>query len=155
MNSNQLFAILFFVATVFLSEGGVSTSSFQDGRTVGKDNWELTASLNGTQSPNLTKDDDADDIIEEVFFPSLEVFTSYGVAEKVDVGVKLTSTTVFIVFGKFQVLGDRTSKFALALGADIGTFALFPTFFNASGNVFLSAHPSENFTIYLNPRVMY
>jgi hypothetical protein len=56
---------------------------------------------------------------------------------------------------KVQVIGDRSSPFALSLGAEIATFGLVSGLWNVQLPVYTSYHPTDDIAIYLNPRYIY
>ncbi len=127
---------------------------------MGEGNAEIGVSLNMSQSPDFDKlgdeiEDSTDVNIPSFFFPSFEFSGRYGVAEKVDIGVRLNTNLNFGISGKFQVVGDQESSFAMALGAEVGTFGLISGLWNVQIPVFLSVHPSERFSWYFSPRYIY
>ncbi|MBL7775891.1 MAG: hypothetical protein JNK89_07790 [Saprospiraceae bacterium] len=135
-----------------------SLTGFQDGRTVGQNNGEFSASLNVASSPDFNDwEDQADSIadIPNLFFANIEFAGRYGVAEKVDLTLRLNTTLNLGVGAKFQVVGDRESPVALALGAELGTFGLVSGLWNVQVPVYFSLHPQENFAWYLSPRYIY
>jgi hypothetical protein len=158
MKKQPLFLMLALAGFALLFSNCASLTGFQDGRTVGANNGELTASLNFSQSPDFDDWDDQNDsvdVIPSLFFPSFEFGGRYGVAEKVDITLRM-NTNLNLGFGaKFQVVGDRESQFALALGAEVGTFGLVSGLWNVQVPVYLSVHPKENLAWYLTPRFIY
>ncbi|NUN99636.1 MAG: hypothetical protein HUU01_03360 [Saprospiraceae bacterium] len=157
---NQLLIFALLLAGMAAFTGCASLTGFQDGRTLGKDSGELGVSLNFSQSPDFNDwEDEVDDSVNvdipELFFPSFEFSGRYGVADKVDIGVRLNTNLNLGVSGKFQVVGDRESSFAMSLGAEVGTFGLVSGLWNVQIPVFLSVHPSERFAWYLTPRYIY
>lgn len=79
---------------------------------------EVGVSLNVSQSPDFFYDD-GEDVLEDNFaFPNLELTGRYGVSDKFDVGVKLNTNLNLSITTKYQFLGDRQSKAAMAIGAD-------------------------------------
>ncbi len=157
---NQLLFIALMLAGMAAFTGCASLTGFQDGRTLGQDGGELGVSLNFSQSPDFNDwEDVAEDSVNvdipELFFPSFEFSGRYGVADKVDIGVRLNTNLNLGVSGKFQVVGDSESQFAMSLGAEVGTFGLVSGLWNVQIPVFLSVHPSERFAWYLTPRYIY
>jgi hypothetical protein len=140
--------------SLFLSNCA-SLTGFQDGRTIGQGNGEISASLNVSQTPDFTKWKDQFDTITKIpryFVPNIEVGGRYGIAEKFDITLKLSTTLNVGIGGKFQVIGDRQSKAALSVGAEIGTFGLISGLWNVQVPVYFSLHPSETFSWYVTPR---
>jgi hypothetical protein len=135
-----------------------SLTGFQDGRSVGKNNGELSASINFSQSPDFNDWEDQLDSVDNIpnfFFPSFEFGGRYGVAERVDVTLRMNTNLNLGVGAKVQVLGDRESAVALALGAELGTFGLISGLWNVQVPVYFSIHPTENLAWYLNPRYIW
>jgi len=157
---NQLLFIALLLAGMAAFTGCASLTGFQDGRTLGKDNGEIGGSINFTRSPDfdILDDEDSDSLdvtLPSATFPFLEFSGRFGVADKVDVGVRLNTNLNLGVNAKFQVVGDQESPFAMALGAEIATFGLLSGFWNVQIPVFLSVHPSERMSVYLTPRYTY
>ncbi|TNE61382.1 MAG: hypothetical protein EP344_06080 [Bacteroidetes bacterium] len=158
MKNQFLLSALGLFGLVFLLSNCASLTGFQDGRTVGKGNGELSASLNVAQSPDFEDWDDqsSDDNIPTFFISTVELGGRLGVAEKIDLSLRLSTTMNLGVGAKFQVVGDRESQLALALGAEIGTFGLLNAgLWNFQVPLYLSVHPKENFAWYLTPRYIY
>lgn len=138
-----------------------SLTGFQDGRTVGKNNGEFSASLNVSQSPDFKdlednyNNDSVNIDIPNFFFPNFEFGGRFGVGQKVDIGLRLNTNLNLGVSVKAQVVGDRESDFALALGAEVGTFGLISGLWNVQIPVYLSVHPTPKFAYYLSPRYIY
>jgi len=125
-----------------------SFTGYQTGRTLGKGNSEITTALNGV----LIKDEGGEDFLNVKVVPLAEVQYQIGVAEKIDIGAKLTTGTSFTADVKWQFLGNKTSKFAASTGLAIGGTGVNPFAGQAQIPLYLSLHPTENFAIYLTPR---
>lgn len=149
-----LFLLLFGANLTLVLPSCASLTGFQDGRTVGKDNGEFYGSLNFSTSPNFNdwEDDTSTINVPTLTFPSLEFGGRYGVAEKVDLTLRLNTNLNVGVGTKFQIVGDRQSPFAMALGAEVGSFGLVLGLLNIQVPLYLSVHPSESFGWYLTPR---
>jgi len=135
-----------------------SLTGFQDGRTVGGNNGEFSVSLNGSQSPDFNDwEDEVDstDIIPRIFFGTIEFGGRYGISEKVDLTLRLNTNLNLGLGAKFQLVGDRESPVALALGAEIASFGLVTGLWNVQVPVYFSVHPQESFAWYLSPRYIY
>ena len=125
-------------------------SSFQTAKTVGKNNAEIGFAASGAGFTELI--DDADGTTPVL--PVIELWGRYGVGERVDVGMKVSTGLSGVFDGKFQIVGDRYSKFALALGGGLGFQGgtLDNLLLQAHIPLHMSVHPSEKFAIYLTPR---
>ena len=136
-----------------------SLTGFQDGKTVGEGNGDLAISLNFSQTPDFDELEEVEDSLSgdlpNLFFPNFEFGGRYGIAEKVDLTMRLNTNLNLGIGAKVQVLGDRESSTALALGAEVGTFGLISGLWNVQVPVYFSVHPSEKFTWYLSPRYIY
>lgn len=157
MNKLVLNALLLLGTAIFLTNCA-SLTGFQDGRTVGKNNGELSASINFSQSPNFNDWEDQDSFATDIpnfFFPNFEFGGRYGIAEKVDITLRMNTNLNLGLGAKVQVLGDQESVAALALGAEVGTFGLISGLWNVQVPVYFSVHPKENFAWYLTPRYIY
>jgi len=157
---NQLLFIALLLTGMAAFTGCASLTGFQDGRAVGQDNGEVGVSLNYSRSPDLDKlKDEAEDSTNVEIpidgFPFIEVSGRYGVTDKLDIGVRLNSNLNLGVSGKYQLVGDQESPFAMALGAEIATFGLIAGLWNVQVPVYFSVHPSERLAIYLTPRYTY
>ncbi len=149
-----LFLLLFGTIIALVLPSCASLTGFQDGHTVGKDNGEFYGSFNLSTSPNFNDWEDDTTVVNvpTLTFPSLEFGGRYGVAEKVDVTLRLNTNLNVGIGAKFQVVGDRESSFAMALGAEVGSFGLVLGLLNVQIPVYMSVHPSESFSWYITPR---
>jgi hypothetical protein len=145
-----------FIAMVVFSSCA-SLTGFQDGRTLGEDNGEGAISLNFTQGPAFSDFNDSleTENIERLAFPNIELGGRYGIIDKLDLTVKVNTNLNFALGAKYQILGDRQSKFALAAGAEAGTFGLFLGIWNLHLPVYASFHPSDRIAFYASPRYVY
>jgi hypothetical protein len=154
MMKKCLLLLLIGSAALFLLSNCASITGFQDGRTVGEGNGDFYGSFNLSTSPNF--DDWSNDSITvdvpTLTFPSLEFGGRYGVAEKVDLTLRLNTNLNLGIGTKFQLIGDRSSPFALALGAEVGSFGIVLGLLNVQIPLYMSVHPSENFGWYFTPR---
>lgn len=158
MKKHTLLLCFGLAGLLFAFSNCASLTGFQDGRTVGQNNGEFSASLNFAQSPDFNDwEDQADTIadIPNIFFGNIELGGRYGLAEKVDLTFRFNTTLNVGIGAKFQVVGDRESPVALALGAEIGSFGLVSGLWNVQVPVYFSLHPQENFAWYLSPRYIH
>lgn len=147
-----LLAALFFSGILFLSSCA-SVSGFNTGRVVEEKGGEISLGLNFTRTPDFTVD--SSELIPNVFLPVLELGGRYGIADKIDIGLRVNSALNFLIDGKFQLVGDQESEFALAVGAGFGGFGIVTgggALLNFQIPVYTSYHPKENIHIYLSPR---
>jgi hypothetical protein len=158
----QIFFALFTAFIALLLTNCASLSGLQDGRTAGQGNGELGISLNLATSPDFNTIEDEGGLdtvvnveIPSLFVPALEFGGRMGVGEKIDIGLRLNTSLNLGFNVKAQVLGDRESKTALSLGAEVGTFGLVLGLWNVQVPVYFSVHPKENFTWYVTPRYIY
>ncbi len=151
----KFYSLIAFAALILSLNSCVSLTGFEEGRSLGEGNSEFGVSLNYTSVPDLLDDDD-DDIdtdIDNIGFPNIEMNYKYGITEKLDIGGKISTNLSATAYGKYQIVGDRTSQFALAPGFEVGTFA--GVGYTVSVPVYASIHPTESVSININPRFMY
>lgn len=154
MKKNAFVGLLAFVAVAFLLSGCAQFSGFQTARTVDKGGGEISLAAGGL---GTQIDFDIDSTIGGDFtavVPFLEVGGRWGLGEKVDMGLRLSTTLNMMLDARYQFVGDKTSLFAMAIGGGIGyqggigAFNLFQT----QVPLYLSVHPADNVGIYLTPR---
>jgi hypothetical protein len=130
----------------------VSLAGFEEGRSVGEEATSITGSISTTQSPDFSEEDI--DFTGIPFFVLGELSVKHGFTDKFDVGMRINSFFNVGVNAKYQVVGDKQSKFAMSLGTEFNSFA-FTRIFNAHLPVFMSYYPKDNITINLAPRFVY
>ena len=83
-----------------------------------------------------------------------EAYGRYGVGENFDIGLKLSTGLTGVFDFKYQIVGDKLSPFAMAIGPGIGFqgaiagTALVQLHFP----IHMSYHPSDKLAIYASPR---
>jgi hypothetical protein len=155
MKKQLLLPFFALVALSLLLSNCASLTGLQDGRTVGKGNGEMSVSINASQTPDFNKWKDQIDTITKIpryFFPNFEFGGRYGVADNIDITLRLNTNLNVGLGAKFQVIGDRESAVALSLGAEVGSFGLVTGLWNVQVPVFFSVHPTPKFAWYLTPR---
>lgn len=158
MKSYPFFSVISLCALMMTLSSCVSLSGFQDGRSIGKDNADLSFSLNVTQSPDFDADDDLDEVIHALAFTNVEIGGRFGVTETTDVSMRMNSSLAWSIGTKVQVGGDQNSKQAFSLGVEAGAFGFGfgdIILWNLQIPFYFSLHPTERMTWYLNPRVIY
>jgi hypothetical protein len=149
---NYLFFAAAALAVSFLFTNCASLTGFQTGRTVGQENGELLISINASQTPEFDFDGNDTTDVDNFYFPNLEVSGRYGIIEKLDIGLRVNTNFNLAFDAKYQVIGDRYSPVAVAVGGGVGTFGLFAALWNVQIPVYFSIHPSEMVDIYITPR---
>lgn len=131
-----------------------SLTGFEEGKVLGEGNKEAIVSGNYTTVPDLLSDDfDTLAINDNIGFPNIEFSYKYGITDKLDVGGRISTTLTTSAYAKYQLVGDNSSKFALAGGLEIGTFAGIA--YTVGIPVYASIYPTESITININPRFLY
>jgi hypothetical protein len=147
---------VFIIFITPLLSGCLSLNTLQSGKSLGKDNLEISAAGTlGKYSQNSLLDEEGD-------FDSAPVFGlrgRIGVSNKIDLGFHFDQTSLIGTNFKYQFIGDSGSTFASSLGLDAGFnfgSALFGNFTHyVSIPLYTSYHPSDNIAIYLTPRYLY
>ena len=126
-------------------------STFQTARTTPKDEGEIGLSLGvaGISGGFGTN--------ESFALPSLEFWGRYGLGQKTDLGIKISTGMSGVIDIKQQLVGDQVSKFALAVGPGLGLqgVVLDKVIFQAHLPLHMSYHPGERTAWYLTPRYVY
>lgn len=128
-----------------------SFSNFQTARTLGKGNTEFGGNLSYLGGGGAI-----------IGLPLIEIGGKYGVAENVDLGLRLGNIGNIMIDSKFQFYGTKESSFAAATGLSVGgSFIGFSLddnegigFFQYEIPLHLSTHPSDKFAVYFTPRYM-
>lgn len=89
----------------------ISLVNYQTGKTLGKGNSEIALSLEVFPLED-------EDLSSVAFAPGVSYYR--GISDKIDVGVRYEGGLAGSVGAKFQLLGNRESKFALAIDPRIG-----------------------------------
>jgi len=150
---NFLFAVF---ACLFLLSSCASLTGFEEGRSLGADNSELTISGNFTRVPDLFDDEDSgglDSLDTSISFPNLEFTFKRGITDKLDVGLRASTNLNASTFAKYQVVGDKSSKFALSPGFEAGT--ILGLAYNVGVPIYATYYPNEAVAINITPRYMY
>lgn len=146
---------LLFILSITLFSSCAQLSSFQTGKTLGKGNNMITVGAIGygiKGEPGSVIEGD------QAIFPHVEIMGQFGIAERLDLGVKLSSSANLQAYGKYQIAGNMKSKFAASLGGgftyqfagDDGT-----NIFRTHLPIYLSYHPGEKQAVYATPRFVY
>ncbi|HMR87260.1 MAG TPA: hypothetical protein PKD51_03865 [Saprospiraceae bacterium] len=154
---------LFLPLLLLTFSGCLSFISYEDGKTIGKSKIEATSSLNIHQAPSIyfyenAKKMEAMSIFE---YPNIATSIKYGIGNKTDLYGKFSTNLGLSVGFKHNLLGDRSSRFAIATGAEIGILIkpwLSQDAFsipNIQIPIYTSYHTSDKFAAYLTPRYVY
>lgn len=143
------------VVFIFFMSSCASLTGFEEGRTVGKDNSELTISGNFTRVPDLFDDEvlDSTNFNNSISFANLEAAFKYGITDKFDIGIRASTNFNLSTYMKYQVVGDKSSSFALSPGFEVGT--ILGAAFNVGIPIYASYYPTDNVAINVTPRYMY
>lgn len=150
---NFIFAAL---VGILLLSSCASLTGFEEGRSLGEENSELTISGNFTRVPDLFDDEDSgglDTLSTSVSFPNIEVTFKRGITEKLDVGLRASTNLNASTFAKYQVVGDKSSKFALSPGFEAGT--VLGLAYNVGVPIYATYYPTEAVAVNITPRYMY
>lgn len=155
MNQKTLFVYSVLALVVFLFSNCASLTSFESGRTSGKNGGIFTASLNASKTPDFFFENIDSTNIPSFFFPNLEGSLKYGVLEKLDIGIKANTNLNLMIDAKYQIIGDQSSPAAVSLGLGVGSFGFPSPLWNVQIPVYFSLHPTEKMAIYATPRYTY
>lgn len=130
-------------------------SSFQDGRTLGKQNLEITPSVSASKFKNHTIQEGENE--EYDFAPLLTLRARYGVKENFDLGLYIDQSLNIGLSTKYQFIGKgKEAKFNSSIGLDLGAnpyaFAYNSPMFYYSVPLYFSFNPDEKKAFYFIPR---
>lgn len=149
-----LFKSLGFCLLAIFISSCASLTGFEEGKTLGEGNKEAIISGNLTAVPDILDDEfDTIGVSDNITFPNIEFSYKYGITDKLDVGGRISTTLTTSAYAKYQLVGDKSSKFALAGGVEIGTFAGLA--YTVGIPVYASIYPTDAITININPRFLF
>ncbi len=123
----------------FLLFSCVGNKSLQTGRTLGHGKKELGGGVSSFEyQSNSNENGDTSPI------PAMHISYKYGVSENVDLYASL-GTYMSGLGIKYQILGDKNSKFAASLGMDLESGLLYR---RINLPTHLSFHPSDKLGLY-------
>ncbi len=140
------------ILSLILLGSCASLTGLEEGRTLGESNSEVGLSGNLITSPDVFESD-PDLEGDPYYVPMVEVVYKYGVLENLDLGARVNTTLNLGAFVKYQLVGDKTSNFALSTGLELSTFAGLAYAIHIP--IYTSFHPSDMFSVYFNPKYVY
>ncbi len=156
MKNHLLLLLLAAGACIFLMSSCASLTGFEEGRTLGEGNSELTISGNFTRVPDIFDDEDSgglDTLDNSISFPNLEFTYKRGITDKLDIGGRVSTNLNASSFVKYQLVGDKASSFSLSPGLEAGT--VLGLAYNFGLPIYATFYPTEAVAINITPRVMY
>lgn len=153
--SFSLWHFLPFITILFFGSC-VSMSTMQTGRTVGQGNYELNIGGSAVKLETIIDTDST-----ELNGGLLEGDFRYGVNDRLDVGLKVSLLGTSGLYGKYQLVGDQESMFALSAGLNAGYVTVTSgegddetssTIVDVAVPVYASVHPTKWLSIYATPR---
>ena len=128
-------------------------NTMQTGRVLGKENLEFVGVINGGNLSSYS-------IQESTFFPHLEGRIRVGLNDRSDIGITMNSNTFVGLNYKRQLLGERNSMFALAIGSEVSITPLAMFTFGSNATVITfplhcSFHKEDKFAFYFTPRYIF
>jgi hypothetical protein len=141
--------VLCLVFISILSQSCASFTGFQDGKTLGNNNWDLSGSINRGTTPSFDENTSPEDITD---FASFELGSRYGISDKVDLSLKINTNFNVAIGTKYQIKGDLLSKNALAIGLEVGSFTVLAPLLNIQLPLYYSHHFNDKWTWNFSPR---
>lgn len=155
MESKNLILLILILLT---KSGCLSFTGYEDGKTIGKGKLESMPSLNFNKAPSITFFENEKELngIPILIYPNLAMSYKYGINNKTDIYSEV-GTNLNVTGGlKHQLMGNRSSTFALSIGCEVGVLALNnSSILNFQIPIYSSYHPSEKVSLYLSPRYVY
>ncbi|MBK7604631.1 MAG: hypothetical protein IPI15_13790 [Saprospiraceae bacterium] len=141
------FALLIF--SILLTSCG-SYSSMQTARTVEKGTGEIGLNLYYPYGVINAIAQVADKEKKNFTVPYIQYTGKYGITEKLDAGINLSTFGQIGLETKYQFLGDQESMFAMATGIGFNTFFFY--YYDFQIPVHASIHPTDKLGIYFSPK---
>ncbi len=143
------------ISVIFLTSC-LHTTRFQSARTIGKDGFMLS----GAASTMLATEDNSIFDSSAAVFPDLSLNVTYGVSDRFDIGLHNSGLFLNSIYFKYQFLGDRSSKFAMALEPNLETIIVpgnleWEFVIRPSASLISSYHFQNNWAVFLEPRFVY
>ncbi len=154
---NKIIAILALCAALFSTSACVSLTGFNTGRALPQGGGEISGNATLVETVDYNVDDTVT-IIPTLYLPVLEIGGRYGIIDRLDVGLRISTSINIMLDAKYQFLGTQDSPFAMAIGAGIGFTPLLVvgiTVFNFQFPLSMSYHPSEKIHLYFTPRFIH
>jgi hypothetical protein len=130
----------------------MSLSGYETGRTMEHEEVALEASINLAKGPVFFIADDNGfgyEITDLYNYLLVDTKVRYGATERLEIGAHASSSALLGIMAKYQILGNKRSPFALAIGLEGGIFAEH-TYFQIP--VCASWDVNKYLRVYLSPR---
>ena len=129
-------------------------SSLQTGRTLGKDEKMIGAYATAY---GLHEDISSGGELGSLVLPQVGFWGQYGINDKLDVGLKVSSGANIGLLGKYQIMGDQESTWALSLGgsAEYQFAGAENLVFRTHVPIYCSWHPQPKLSVYATPRYIF
>ncbi|HHS96028.1 MAG TPA: hypothetical protein ENJ45_05505 [Phaeodactylibacter sp.] len=155
MNAAKFLYSLTLSFLLLFTFGCASFSGFSTGRTIGKGAGEINGNATLVETPDFSVNDTAE-IFPTLRIPVLELGGRYGILDRLDAGLRISTTANIYFDAKFQFIGDQESLFAASIGAGAGGVlgGTIPIV-NVQVPLYFSVHPNEKLHIYFSPRFIH
>jgi hypothetical protein len=140
------FWYIFLGIGIFILGSCASITGFEEARTIGEGNHELNPSVNSVYMLNFFGDTD------ENFYPHLDLKYRYGVTDKLDVGVRVSSSFNIGAFAKFNIWNPVEKSIAIGSGLEFGS--TLGSSMETHLPVYFSYYPNDNVTLNFSPRLI-
>lgn len=141
-----------YILLLIILNSCANLSSLQDGRTLEKNEIEITpiVVVSKYNNPDFFNGDKKD------YLPTFGLRAKFGLAKNFDAGIVLDLSTNFGITSKYQFIGNSETKFNSSAGLDFGvnvTALLFDrTIYYYSVPLYLSYNPNKSFSLFVTPR---
>ena len=131
-------------------------TGYHTGRSLGKKNWVYICSGNIYGTPYQKKEagifstGTVKDAEEFLTWANGEMQFFRGISDRFDLGFRMNSELMFGLMTKYQLVGTRSSDWAIAIGMEYGV--LLPARTYAQFPLILSYHSNDHTSFYYSPR---
>jgi len=157
MKQVNLFIAFLCCIILCITSSCVSLTGFNSGRTVPKGGGEFGANLTVVETVDYGEDTSYVNV-PTFYVPVIELGGRYGILDRLDVGLRVSSTLNILLDAKYQFVGTQDSPLAMSIGGGVGFTSLAAigvTVFNFQVPLSVSFHPRDNLHVYVTPRYIY
>ncbi len=140
---------ILFIGLMLMVSSCIPFAKMESGKTLGKGKSSLGGSVSSfsiKENENITT------------VPNIEIKYQLGISNKMDIGIGINGIGFVMLDGKYQVIGDHSSKFALSLGLGADALLIAPSNSDVKKNIkfslpiYTSYHFNENGYYYFIPQ---
>ncbi|WP_395077803.1 hypothetical protein [Flavobacterium sp.] len=147
---------IFFIPIILALNSCANLSSLQDGRTLEKDEIEITPIVSLSKFNDTFNTSEYENDNKNYYLPTIGLRAKFGIVKNFDAGIVLDFSTNFGISSKYQFIGNSETKFNSSIGLDLGANIIAIPFdrnlYYYSVPLYLSYNPNNAFSFFIIPR---